>query len=269
MLRLLALALALAAPGPALAWQQATTGTGLPLYQEGECLWWSLARRGSDDIADTDALRQAVARGFDAWNDVECASVHVADAGLSSCTQPDIAPSGTQVTLVVFYEDSWPFDSPLGNPFAATGLWYDPDTGQILDADIAMNGLQYTWSLDGAEGTVDVQSIVAHESGHVLGLGESSVTEATMYGFAVTGETSKRDLADDDVEGICTLYPVGEAERPCPGPPSAAAMCRDRGCGCGVGGRADPTRPVAALFVLALLAHLAVANRPRGRGRRR
>lgn len=250
------------APGAAHGWQQATTDAGLALYQEERCLFWTLSGSGSQDVEDLDALRQAVARGFDVWNQPECSSLSITDAGLSSCTAPDISPRGTQASLVVFYETGWPYESPLGNPFAATGLWYDPDTGEILDADMSLNGFEYTWSLDGAEGTVDVQSIVAHEAGHVLGLGESTVPDATMYGFAVTGETSKRDLHEDDVEGLCTLYPADGEDRPCPDPPAAAALCAgDTGCGCTLAPGAKTPQALAALLALLVLVHLALANR--------
>jgi hypothetical protein len=176
--------------------------------------------------------------------------------------EPDVADSGTQATLVVWYEDSWPFESPLGNPFAATGVWYEPSTGRILDADIAMNGFSYTWGSDGAPGKVDVQSIVAHEAGHVLGLGESSVAEATMYGFANEGETIKRDLHADDTEALCTLYPV-ETTGECPSPPGRAAYCMGTGgCGgCGLAADRRGAEPLAMGIALVALLLALVGTR--------
>ena len=29
-----------------------------------------------------------------------------------------------------------------------------------------------------------------------------------MYGAAPRGDIKKRDLADDDIEGLCTIYPL-------------------------------------------------------------
>jgi hypothetical protein len=254
-------------PAPAAAWRRAETDTGLVLEQPHDCIYWTLARSGTPDVADVETLHSNVARGFGVWNEPACGSVSFIDAGPSSCTSPHVADRGTQATLVVWLEDEWPYSSPLGNPFAATGLWYDPDTGDILDADISLNGVGYTWGVDGDPEEVDVWSIIAHESGHVLGLGESEDPSATMYGYALVGETNKRDLADDDVEALCTLFPADASTRPCPSPPGSAALCgQSGGCGCLVasrrppGGGAHPTP-----LVLAALALITLANRRKRR----
>lgn len=57
---------------------------------------------------------------------------------------------------------------------------------------------------------MDVQNTVTHELGHVLGLAHPNpYTGATMSATAPPGETSKRVLTPSDVNGICTIYPVG------------------------------------------------------------
>jgi hypothetical protein len=241
-------------PSTALAWQQAEVEGGLLLYQENSCVYWTLAETGSDDIESMDALHDAVSSGFGAWSAVDCSPFEFIDAGTSSCTAPDVADSGTQATLVVFYEDEWPFESPLGNPFAATGVWYQPSTGKILDADMALNGHQYTWGIDGAPEVVDIQSIVTHEAGHVLGLGESTDVAATMYGYAAVGEISKRDLELDDIEGLCSLYPA-DFTGTCPSPPTSSATCSERsGCdGCEVAPREQGAEPHGVCIALMAL----------------
>ncbi len=241
-------------PGQALAWSQATTSSGLPLYQKEQCHHVTLSTTGADDIPDPEELHRAVWMGLEVWNAPACSDMRFLDAGVSRCTVPDVADRGTQATLIVFYENEWPFESPLGNPFAATGLWYDTETGEILDADIALNGFDYTWSTVSAPGSVDVASIVAHEAGHVLGLGESEVAEATMFGFATVGETTKRDLAEDDVQGLCTLYPAGAEPEPCPPAPGPQALCESpEACGCiMVGTRSGATGAIAVIATLFL-----------------
>ena len=56
---------------------------------------------------------------------------------------------------------------------------------------------------------MDLENVFAHELGHYLGLAHSTEAEATMFASAVAGETLKRDLAADDVEGLCAAYPPG------------------------------------------------------------
>lgn len=84
------------------------------------------------------------------------------------------------------------------------------NAGSILtDCDIEINS-SYTWSTSGESGKYDVQNILTHELGHWLKLHDlylSSDSEKTMYGSAYTGETKKRTLDTDDINGINAIYP--------------------------------------------------------------
>lgn len=62
------------------------------------------------------------------------------------------------------------------------------------------------WSTSGESGKFDVQNIATHEFGHWLCLGHSSDTEATMYKNAAAGETKRRTLNTDDIQGIRSIY---------------------------------------------------------------
>ena len=51
---------------------------------------------------------------------------------------------------------------------------------------------------------------MTHEFGHALGLLDlygGSDSEKTMYGYAYPGETKKRTLHSDDINGVQTIYP--------------------------------------------------------------
>lgn len=53
----------------------------------------------------------------------------------------------------------------------------------------------------------DLQSVLTHEAGHFFGLGEDEENrEATMYYRTGRCETKQRDLSDDDVAAIETVY---------------------------------------------------------------
>lgn len=106
-----------------------------------------------------------------------------------------------------------------GKALAVTVVTFDAG-GAILDADVIVNGgpSRRFGVLGGGqhghddgknegEGRYDVQAVVTHEVGHVLGLGEeSSIGEATMFPTTARGETAKRDLAGDDESGVRSLY---------------------------------------------------------------
>lgn len=79
---------------------------------------------------------------------------------------------------------------------------------RILDCDITFN-TYYNWSTSGGSGAYDVQNVTTHELGHWLSLSDlygGSDTEKTMYGYVSTGETKKRSLDTDDLNGINAIY---------------------------------------------------------------
>jgi hypothetical protein len=110
-----------------------------------------------------------------------------------------------------------------GNTTARTRVFYDPDTGEISEADIVINPYPYSadgealqFSTDGTPGTYDLESTLAHEIGHLLGLTHSHVIGATMqatqalngtYGLAAVTE---RTLSEADVAAVRSLYGTRE-----------------------------------------------------------
>lgn len=74
------------------------------------------------------------------------------------------------------------------------------------EVDININ-TAYPWATDGDVNAFDVQNCFTHELGHLLGLDdEDSKTSSTMYGEAARGETKKRTLATDDINGLLEIY---------------------------------------------------------------
>jgi hypothetical protein len=141
-------------------------------------------------------------------------------------------------------------------------------TGQILDTDIELNdapsstGSKFTFTtVDGLPCTsptetgcvrIDVQNTVTHEAGHTLGLDHSTDPNATMYASAPPGDLSKRDLAADDIAGICAIYPRGAATVTCLAQNTSGSGCSQAQNG-----------PGAVLGALALL--LQIRRRSRSR----
>ena len=92
---------------------------------------------------------------------------------------------------------------------AENTYWFSPVSGQLLDSDIQFN-TSYLWSTDGSPGFYDIQNVGTHELGHSLSLKDlydAADSEKTMYGYAAAGETKKRTLAQDDINGVVYLYP--------------------------------------------------------------
>jgi hypothetical protein len=229
--------------GEAHAFNRAYTESGAPLHWVDECVYFTLAAPGSDDVDDFDALTEAVRRGFEAWN-VDCSAMRYVYGGVSDCSGAGYSPGRPHANLVIWLEDEWPYEVDLGDALAATSVYYDPDTGEILDADVEFNGVDFEWTTDGVPGRRDVWNTMAHEAGHVLGLDHADIEGATMYVYSVPGDTDKRDLDPDDEDGVCTIYAEGTDLAPCSPPPGDGALCRGDSSGCSCARRrSGPPRP--------------------------
>ena len=99
-----------------------------------------------------------------------------------------------------------------GAALAVTVSTYRESDGEILDADVLIDASVDLALLDEAprgrdRRRYDLASLIAHESGHVLGLGETSDDElATMWPHLYRGNTTARTLAPDDEAGVLEIY---------------------------------------------------------------
>lgn len=95
-----------------------------------------------------------------------------------------------------------------GSCLAATLTGYY--TGStIYDADVYTN-TRYSFTSsgenDGCSGEYDIDGIMVHEVGHVLGIGHSNVSGATMYPSVAACNTGNRSLEADDLAAKLDLY---------------------------------------------------------------
>ena len=121
-----------------------------------------------------------------------------------------ITVAGTGDNVALFAE---------GNTTARTRVFFDLDTGEISEADIVINPYPYSetgaalqFSTDGTPGTYDLESTLAHEIGHLLGLNHSHVIGATMQASQALNGTygvpaiTERTLSDSDQAAARSLY---------------------------------------------------------------
>ncbi|MEM7675845.1 MAG: matrixin family metalloprotease, partial [Myxococcota bacterium] len=96
--------------------------------------------------------------------------------------------------------------------------------GEIFDADIILNLAEFDFGRvtntaaceSGANATIfDLENTLVHEIGHFIGFDHVPDSDATMFASAQACETLKRDLAADDLDGLCTVYPAGAPPQTC------------------------------------------------------
>jgi len=190
---------------------------------------------------------------------------------------------------MLFRRDAWPYDS---SALAITTVFARQDTGVILDADVELNavdGGRFKWGdLVAGIGTgvhvEDLQNTLTHEFGHLLGLDHNcilagsmgkrgvdqngvlvpecerasqEIQDATMFAAVAPGDTLRRTLTEDDIAGVCAIYPA-----------ASATSCADGGGdglaeGCSFGGRQGSA---SALVLAGLLVSARALRRRRRRG---
>lgn len=185
---------------------QATSGDGEKLYS-----------KKLDPIKASASIRSA----FFEWSSIECpdgsgsADMRFVELEEVSCRVSEYNAKGPNVNIVLFQDDLWKYRGE-DNTLAKTTVTFDPNTGEILDADIEINTainpvtvIDPKGGEDGFDPNVkyDLQSLMTHEIGHFLGIAHSPYPDATMFASYTQGTVDLRSISDDDREAICAAYP--------------------------------------------------------------
>ena len=150
------------------------------------------------------ATQAAIRASYQTWQSVTCSYATFSDLGVVNQPSQDNNDRINTNIFVSYWQSSWG-----GNALGLTRTVYDPNSGKILDADIVYNPNR-TWSTSGSAYAIDVQAVATHEIGHEMGLNHSQDSQATMFYAVGAGNTAPRSLAQDDINGICFLYPNGK-----------------------------------------------------------
>jgi hypothetical protein len=173
--------------------------------------------RGVAGVSSTQ-MRDAAARAFGTWAGVTTAAVSAQFVGFTGAD-----PFQDDGLSTLGFLNRPDLDRVLG----ATDFLIDNATGAIVESDIFFNSA-YPWSVSdaGESGRYDLESIVLHETGHMFGLGHSSLgetelragggrrviaAEAVMFPIAfAAGSVNDRKPRADDIAGLSELYPAAD-----------------------------------------------------------
>ena len=242
-------------PKPASAYVREVTASGVPTAWKHPCINLQLFVGSAPPLLTSAEYAAAAAQAAATWSypQLACADIRLAIAPEDAPTA-DVGNDGQNV--VVFRQGTWcreptPVnDAGVAEPacypasaLAVTTVVKNSKTGEILDADIEFNAVNYSWGdleaqpalADGR--TADFQNALTHELGHVIGLDHpcyapadgqprhldnkgtpevdcygnpalpDSVANATMYPSVDLSDTKRRVLSADDQQGACDIYP--------------------------------------------------------------
>ncbi len=201
---------------------------GEALFWPDACVTYAVQRLGSPlrgvSAYDLDLAMQAA---FRTWLGADCPqggrpSLGVIALGGASCDQVEFNPpengraGAPNANIVMFRDDAWPYPDERF-VIARTSITFDPNTGAIFDADIELNSFDNDFSTGDIRITTDLQAVLTHEVGHLLGLDHSSFQNATMQSNYDLSNLGARTLSSDDTAGICSIYaPLEDAFPACP-----------------------------------------------------
>lgn len=180
---------------------------GVPLYQPQQCLSYRLFAKASPVIPD-DILTDRLTKAFATWT-----------AANATCT-PGITPAPLAVSPdaeIASYKVGETADNVIGVPatwthasgemLALATPHYNVTTGEILDVDVEVNPtVKWSWTDPIPADAFDLQTVLTHAIGHMLGFAHSATPAAVMFGTLDPG-AERRTLDPDDQALVCAVYP--------------------------------------------------------------
>ncbi len=250
---------------------------GNPLHWGNPCLYYAVQEGGSQALGLTaEEFRVAIDAAFESWRGVTCPGggsprFRAQFQGFVECARRE-AVCGDQtanVSTFMLSDRDFPADgSVLGLTTPSGGT----RSGLVIDADLELNSRDYRFAFAEQSGDFALADVLTHEVGHFLGLDHTLSFGALMAEDYASLALSRELLTDDDVAGICSIFPPGPpldcapptapAYDACQVDPSSPQQCQlssmthdDKSGGCQLSApttRAHSVWPMAALILWAL-----------------
>jgi hypothetical protein len=169
--------------------------------------------RVSTSLTDAATLA-AIDAAFKSWGSVQCSTLSFTkDAQFSMSAVP--FSKDTSHINIYWVTKASELPSGMDSKYFLYHSRIFGTKGQIVASSIALNAMTFKWSTTGKDtSSFDVQNVMTHYIGELIGLAESETKGAVMYPDVTSGQTSKHTLTGDDVAGVQYLYLAAGCNQP-------------------------------------------------------
>jgi hypothetical protein len=213
--------LAAGAGQPAWGYIQTVTPSGTPVrWPGGFKLNLAGNATNASGLSDQD-VHNAVTRSLQRW---QAASSGTVSFDYWQGRDPNIYEADSDyngLSSIYFASNSRGGDGVTPNILGLTQVWYNSETGEILESDTVLNDRDFIFTTNptdtsgyggetsgGRSGSrVYIENVITHELGHAFGLSHSAGLQSTML-FMESPEQAH--LGCDEQVGIHALYPSGD-----------------------------------------------------------
>ncbi len=198
--------------------QSAAPGTGTTLKWFALPIQYRINGKGTPDVPGT-AEFAAIAAAFATWDAVANSDLAFVNGGMTTLGFDPTDSTNTILWLDDASAGSTNESAVVGFPDiqALTLRRGDAISGQIFEVDIALNGVSYSWTVSGNDsftslrGPADIQAVVTHEVGHLIGLEHVTSSTSVMFVSMYPGDISPRTLSQDELSAAAFIYPSAGA----------------------------------------------------------
>lgn len=256
---------------PASAYVRSLTGGGTPVVWKNPCINMVVHTANAPAPLTAEMVLKMTSAAGAAWGKpgFTCTPLQITT---TATDEVDAPAKNDGVNRVMFRRDKW-----CRVPAKPDGSCYDKGIlaittvtaradGTIIDADIEINAVDFQWTDLTVKGNAgqDLQTVLTHEFGHLIGLdhncsggtkvydhtgkemptcaASTTVTRAAvMYPAPVTVQPIRRTMSTDEALAICQVYPNKSGVNACvnEAKPDAGGGARDAADG-GVNAGGEP-----------------------------
>jgi Matrixin len=207
---------------------------GHQLYWDSNCLTFGVSPVNASVLGmEPEEFRDIIEDAFKVWEGLDCGGgkhpgLSVVGVGLVDANGGFFCEAEPYANLSVWsLITRW--DRP-DNALGYTSSTHNRKNGEVFDADVELNlnKIRLDHENRPADYPIVVGRIAVHEAGHFLGLAHSEDQDAVMYASYDSNDLFTREVNQDDIDGICALYPPRDVD--CSEPGYVEAALNEEAC---------------------------------------